>query len=144
MLFFCKYIHIIHRYTQTQYKLTCSCTQMFALCGNWTRDLLRGRRVFPPLRQIGRRTFISLGIQTHMNVRKLLPVMSLFLSFSYLYPTKWSWYIMFSSCDKDSIRRFLRPAACLMSTLRNGVGANDCKMQDSRPNASSEARRIWR
>jgi hypothetical protein len=27
---------------------------MFALCGNRTRDLLRSRRVFPPLRQIGR------------------------------------------------------------------------------------------
>jgi hypothetical protein len=30
-----------------------SCTQMFALCGKGTRDLLRSRRVFPPLRQIG-------------------------------------------------------------------------------------------
>jgi hypothetical protein len=27
---------------------------MFALCGNRTRDLLRIRRVFPPLREIGR------------------------------------------------------------------------------------------
>jgi hypothetical protein len=27
---------------------------MFALCGNRNRDLLRIRRVFPPLRQIGR------------------------------------------------------------------------------------------
>jgi hypothetical protein len=54
ILFFCKYIHIIHRNTQTQYKQTCSCTQMFALCGNRTCDLLRSRRVFPPLRHIGR------------------------------------------------------------------------------------------
>jgi hypothetical protein len=44
-------MHIIHRNTQTQYKQTCSCTQMFALCENRTRDLLRIRRVFPPLRQ---------------------------------------------------------------------------------------------
>jgi hypothetical protein len=50
--FFCKYIHFIHRNTQTQYKQTCSCTQMFALCGNQTRDLLRSRRVFPPLGHI--------------------------------------------------------------------------------------------
>jgi hypothetical protein len=28
---------------------------MFALCGNRTRDLLRSRRVFAPLRHIGRR-----------------------------------------------------------------------------------------
>jgi hypothetical protein len=27
---------------------------MFALCGNRTRDLLRSRRVFPPLHHIGR------------------------------------------------------------------------------------------
>jgi hypothetical protein len=27
---------------------------MFALCVNQTRDLLRSRRVFPPLRHIGR------------------------------------------------------------------------------------------
>jgi hypothetical protein len=52
---FCKYIHII-RYTQTQYKQTCLWTQMFALCGNRTRDLLRSRRVFPPVRQIGRQS----------------------------------------------------------------------------------------
>jgi hypothetical protein len=52
--FFCKYIHIIHRNTQTQYKQPCSCTQMFALCGNRTRELLRSRRVLRPLRQIGR------------------------------------------------------------------------------------------
>jgi hypothetical protein len=31
----------LHRNTQTQYKQTCSCTQMFALCGNRTCDLLR-------------------------------------------------------------------------------------------------------
>jgi hypothetical protein len=41
LLFFCKYIHFIHRNTQTQYRQTCSCTQKFALCGNRTRDLLR-------------------------------------------------------------------------------------------------------
>jgi hypothetical protein len=34
------YIHIIHRNTQTQYKQACPCTQMFAMCGNRTRDLL--------------------------------------------------------------------------------------------------------
>jgi hypothetical protein len=28
-MFLCKYIHIIHRNTQTQYKKTCSCTPMF-------------------------------------------------------------------------------------------------------------------
>jgi hypothetical protein len=58
--FFCKYIHIIHRNTQTQYKQTCSCTQMFPLCGNRTRDLLRSRRVFPPLRQIGRQIIFGI------------------------------------------------------------------------------------
>jgi hypothetical protein len=57
--FFCKYIHIIHRNTQTQYKQTCFCTQMFALCGNRNRDLLRSRRVFPPLRHIGRQTLFT-------------------------------------------------------------------------------------
>jgi hypothetical protein len=31
-----------------------SCTQMFALGGNRTRDLLHSVRVFPPLRHIGR------------------------------------------------------------------------------------------
>jgi hypothetical protein len=55
--FFCKYIHI-HRNTQTQYKQTCSCTQMFALCGNRSRDLLRSRRVFPPPRHIGRSIYV--------------------------------------------------------------------------------------
>jgi hypothetical protein len=34
----------MHTNTQTQYKQTCSCTQMFALCGNRTRDLLRSRQ----------------------------------------------------------------------------------------------------
>jgi hypothetical protein len=34
---------------------------MFALCGNRTRDLLRRRRVFSPLRQIGRQ-FIGLAL----------------------------------------------------------------------------------
>jgi hypothetical protein len=53
-IFFCKYLHIRHRNTHFQYKQTCSCTQMFALCGNRTCELLRSRRVFPPLRQIGR------------------------------------------------------------------------------------------
>jgi hypothetical protein len=43
----------MYRNTQTQYKQTCTCTQMFALCGNRTRDLLRSRRVFPPLHHIG-------------------------------------------------------------------------------------------
>jgi hypothetical protein len=37
--------------TQTQYKQTCSCTQMLVLCGNGTRDLLRNRRVFGPMRE---------------------------------------------------------------------------------------------
>jgi hypothetical protein len=45
------YIHLfllIHTYytkkqTQTQYKQICSCTQMFPLCRNRTRDLLRCR-----------------------------------------------------------------------------------------------------
>jgi hypothetical protein len=60
--FFCKYIHIIHRNTQTQYKQTCSCTQMFALCGNRTRDLLRSRRVFPQLRHIGRRMRLTMNV----------------------------------------------------------------------------------
>jgi hypothetical protein len=32
---------------------------MFALCGNRTRDLLRSKRVFPPLRQIGRHSMFS-------------------------------------------------------------------------------------
>jgi hypothetical protein len=32
---------------------------MFALCGNRPRDLLRDRRVFPPLRQIGRQDLIA-------------------------------------------------------------------------------------
>jgi hypothetical protein len=50
ILFFCKYLHIIHGNTQTQYKQTCSCTQIFALYGTRTRDLLHSRRVFPPLR----------------------------------------------------------------------------------------------
>jgi hypothetical protein len=57
IIFFCKYIYIIHRNTQTQYKQTCLCTQMFARCGNRTLDLLRSRRVFPPLRHIGHNTY---------------------------------------------------------------------------------------
>jgi hypothetical protein len=48
---FCKYIHTIHINTQPQFKQIC--TQMFALCGNRTRNLLSSRRVFLPLRQIG-------------------------------------------------------------------------------------------
>jgi hypothetical protein len=32
---------------------------MFALCENQTRDLLRSRRVFPPLRHIGRHVRIT-------------------------------------------------------------------------------------
>jgi hypothetical protein len=59
-IFFCKYIHIIHRNTQTQYKQISSCTQMFALCGNRTRNLLSTRQVFPPLRQIGRHSFMEI------------------------------------------------------------------------------------
>jgi hypothetical protein len=54
-----KYIHIIHRNTQTQYKQTGSCTQMFALCGNRTRDILSTRRVFPPLRHMGRQIAVN-------------------------------------------------------------------------------------
>jgi hypothetical protein len=54
ILFVCNYMHIIQRNTQTQYKQTCSCTQMFAPCGNRTRDLLGSRRVFRSQRQIGR------------------------------------------------------------------------------------------
>jgi hypothetical protein len=46
----------MHRNTQTQNKQTCSSTQMFALCGNRTRDLLRSRRVVSLLRQIGCQT----------------------------------------------------------------------------------------
>jgi hypothetical protein len=41
----------MHRNTQTQYKQIWSCTQMFVLCGNRTRNLLRNRQVFGPLRQ---------------------------------------------------------------------------------------------
>jgi hypothetical protein len=33
--------------------------QMFALCGNRTRDPLRSRRVFPPLRHIGRQIAVQ-------------------------------------------------------------------------------------
>jgi hypothetical protein len=61
--FFCKYIHIIQKNTQTQYKQTCSCTQMFALCENRTRDLWRSRRVFTPLHHIGR----QLRLLVHRN-----------------------------------------------------------------------------
>jgi hypothetical protein len=48
-----------------------------------------------------------------------------------------------SCCDKDSAIIFLRPAACLTSTLlETGVGANDCKCNwDQRLNVPSEARR---
>jgi hypothetical protein len=35
-ILFILYIHIIHRNTQIQYKQTCSCTQMFVLCGDRT------------------------------------------------------------------------------------------------------------
>jgi hypothetical protein len=67
-IYFCKYIHI-HRNTQTQYKESSSCTQMFALCRNRTRDLLRSRRVFPPIRQIGRQKIISqkFFLKSHIN-----------------------------------------------------------------------------
>jgi hypothetical protein len=43
--------NIIHRNILTQNKPTCPCTQMFVLCEDRTRDLLRIRR---PLHQIGR------------------------------------------------------------------------------------------
>jgi hypothetical protein len=44
--------YILHiENTQAQSNLTFSCTQMFILCGNRTRDLLRNRRVFGLLRQ---------------------------------------------------------------------------------------------
>jgi hypothetical protein len=69
--FFYKYIHIIHRNTQTQYKQTCSCTQMFALCGNRTRFLWRSRRVFTPLRHIGRRTIDGIPLYTTNSTRWL-------------------------------------------------------------------------
>jgi hypothetical protein len=35
--------------TQTRYKQTYSCTQMFVLCGDRTRNLLRSMRVFGPV-----------------------------------------------------------------------------------------------
>jgi hypothetical protein len=47
-IFFCKGI-------DKKYKLTCSCTQMFVLCRERTRDLLHNRRVISPLRHIDRR-----------------------------------------------------------------------------------------
>jgi hypothetical protein len=64
-------------------------------------------------------------------------------SSSYPYPTKWRQYNMFSICyDKDSAFIFLRPAACLTSTLETGVDANDCKCsRDQHLNVPSEARR---
>jgi hypothetical protein len=43
-------------------KQTCSCIQMFALCGNRTRDLLRGWLLFAPIRQIGRQICFYLFI----------------------------------------------------------------------------------
>jgi hypothetical protein len=50
--FVCKYIHIIHRKHPDPIQ-TDVCTQMFVLCGNRTRNLLRSRWVFRPLRQFG-------------------------------------------------------------------------------------------
>jgi hypothetical protein len=52
--FFFVNTYIIYIETTRPHKQTCSCTQMFALCGNRTRDLLRSRRVFPSLRLISR------------------------------------------------------------------------------------------
>jgi hypothetical protein len=43
-----------------------ACTQMFALCGNRTRDLLRSRRLFPPLRHIARQLHLWICL---LNVR---------------------------------------------------------------------------
>jgi hypothetical protein len=62
-------------------------------------------------------------------------------SSSYLYPTKWGRYNLFSSCC-DKIRQlFLRPAACLTSTLlETGVDANDFKFsRDQQLNVPSKA-----
>jgi hypothetical protein len=50
--FFCT--NIVYTETPRPYTNRHVHTQMFALCGNRTRNLLRSRRVFPPLRQIGR------------------------------------------------------------------------------------------
>jgi hypothetical protein len=64
---------IIHRNTQTQYKQTCSCTQIFALYRNRICDLLRSRRVFPPLRQIGRR-YARCDEKATLHHRPLIPL----------------------------------------------------------------------
>jgi hypothetical protein len=52
-------LNIMLRNTQTRYKQTCSCTQIFALCENRTRDLLRSRRVFLPVRQPNYRQLLA-------------------------------------------------------------------------------------
>jgi hypothetical protein len=58
-------------------------------------------------------------------------------------PTKWGRYNMFFHHVVIKIRHlFLRPAACLTSTLlETKVGANDCKCsRDQQLNVPSEAR----
>jgi hypothetical protein len=42
---------------------------MFALCGNQTRDLLRSRRLFPTLDQIGRLLLLLLKLVKIIGVR---------------------------------------------------------------------------
>jgi hypothetical protein len=72
--------------------------------------------------------------------------LNFFFPFSYSYPTKWGRYNIFlSCCDKDSAF-FLRPAACLTSTLlETGVDANDCKYnRDQELNVLSEVRKSSR
>jgi hypothetical protein len=64
IIFFCKYILIIHWNTQTQYKQTCSFTRMFALCGNRTRHLLRSIPTTTPHRPssaVGRNCLIIIN-----------------------------------------------------------------------------------
>jgi hypothetical protein len=69
-------------------------------------------------------------------------------SFSYPYPTKWGRSVqhVFYHVVIKIRQLFLRPAACLTSTLlKTGVGAIYCKCNwDQRLNVPSGTRRSWR
>jgi hypothetical protein len=58
---------------------------MFALCENRTRDLLRSRRIFPPLRQIGRQLAEKIKISVYKNMyvnKQYLNIIIIYLNIS--------------------------------------------------------------
>jgi hypothetical protein len=90
---------------------------MFALCGNRTRDLLRSRRVFPPLRQVGRQYLCTFSMSVPISSECFLSLLS-----SFLYPFKYDRYNIFSS----SILFYLSSFRCcllfiLMSSFTQSI-----------------------